>query len=236
MDWAIRSEKHEDQLDDQLRRMAYTIGVVLGDGYLQSYSAQKNGKWYPLQVVRVGKPDLDTIERVRDQIEAVFGARYAIMPKTLKSGLTFYQLHAYRRDIFEFFATNTALKTKIPEFFFSADADTKREMIAGLMDSDGYISERPDPKGVTRWNIGFSNTKRDLVSGLAALMSSLGVKIGKVCEYQKAEYALLYSINPNLRSFTDAGCYFRAERKAKKLSNCTNFMLGSETLHAAPST
>lgn len=230
---AISSEKLEAELREQLWACAYTMGVFLGDGNLHAYTAQKNGKWYPLQCVRFGKPDLDSLERVQQEIETVFGKRYALMKRKLESGLDFHILHAYRRDIFDFFAVNTANKTKIPDPYFSAPEAVRQALISGLMDSDGYVSYRETPH--RRWEVGFGNSERDLVAGLASLLRGLGVKVGGIGEYQKGEYRLMYRINPNVRSFVEAGCNFYAARKASKLSECLSFMLGSETLYAAPS-
>lgn len=230
---AISSEKHDADFQEQLWSVAYTMGFFLGDGNLHSYTAQKNGKWYPLQCVRFGKPDLDALQRVQDEIANVFGARYALMKRKLKSGIDFHILHAYRRDIFDFFATNTAMKTKIPDAYFTAPDEVKRALIAGLMDSDGYVSHT-DTEVSFMWQLGFGNTERELVSGLASLLKSLGVKVGVIGEHQKAEYRLLYRIRPNVRSFIEAGCNFHCARKKEKLSECLAYMLGSETTNAAP--
>lgn len=233
--WTTSSEKHLSKLAYQLSRCAYSMGFCLGDGYLQTYSAQKGGKWYALQVMRMGKPDRDVLERVQAEIEDVFGVKYAITPRILASGLQFYQLHAYRRDIFDFFAINTAMKTAIPEPYFSAPDNIKRDLVAGLMDSDGWISHRLMGENSERWDLGFGSTKRDLVAGLAAIMRSVGVKVGTMGEYKKDDYRLFYRIHPNVRSFVESGCYFHSARKAQKLADCQRYMLGSETLYAAPS-
>lgn len=235
VDWTISSEKYAVELVDQLSRCAYSVGQVLGDGHIQSYRVQKKGKWYPLQMVRIGTEDRDALERVRDEVEAVFGPKYAIMDyRVLKSGKVFYQVHLYRRDIFDFFAINTAMKTKIPDMYFSAPDAVKKELIAGLLDSDGYVSHRKFANH-EQWIVGFANTKRELVEGMAALLKSLGVKVGKIGETTKGEYRVVYRIAPNIRSFVEAGCYFRVARKAKKLNDCLDYMLGSETMYAAPS-
>lgn len=226
---AISSEKHHEQLS----RTAYSIGFILGDGYLQHYSAVKKGKRYPFQCIHVGKPDLDVVERVRDEIEATFGVKYAVFKQTLASGLPFYNLRAYRRDVFDFFAINTRYKAEIPKFFFSAPKDIKRDLIAGLMDSDGHISQSTQKNW---WQIGFGMTNREIVSGAANIMRSLGVKVGQIGECQQGDYRLFYRIRPNIRSFIEAGCYFHAERKTERLKAWESHVLGSETTSAAPVT
>lgn len=226
MDLAISSEKY----DEQLANTAYSVGFILGDCYLQSYSVVKNGKRYPAQCVRIGKPDLDAIERVRCEVKSCFDVEYAVMPRVLASGIVFHQLYLWRKDVFEFFSVNTAFKSKIPEFYFSANDNIKRDFVAGLMDSDGYIAQRFDG---SRWQVGFGMTNREIVAGAASIMRSLGVKVGSIGEDKKGDYRIVYRINPNIRSFIEAGCYFHAARKSDRLANCKAYLLGSETSNAA---
>lgn len=233
MDSIISSEKHDECLFKQLGDCSYSIGAFLGDGNLHAYTAVKNGKRYPLQCVRWGSDDYDMITRIQDEIETFFGKRYAIFERTLKSGKPFWILHAYRREIFDFFAVNTAQRTEIPHYFFSAPFEQKKALIEGMMDSDGYISER-EFDTYTRYEIGFGNTTRVMVEQLAALMRGLNVKVGAIGEYKKGDYVSMWRINPNMRSFLEAGLNFHVERKRHKLERAISYMLGSETLYAKP--
>jgi hypothetical protein len=67
-------------------------------------------------------------------------------------------------------------------------------------------------------------------------MRSLGVKVGRLGQYEKGQYMSMYGISPNIRSFVDAGLYFSSSRKASKLQEYKIHVLGSETLHAASTT
>ena len=223
-----------EELDRQLYALAYTVGAFLGDGNLHAYTAVKNGKRYPLQVVQFGTEDKDMLEVVQEEIEQEFGPKYAIFPIRLKSGSEFWRMNVYRRDIFDFLAVNTYNRAAIPQIYFSAPSVIKRQLICGLMDSDGHITSRTMPS--IRWEVGFGNTNYALTAGVASLLRSLGVKVGKIGTYQKGEYRVMYRIHPNMRSFAEAGPFFQVRRKAKKLERCISYLSGSETIHAAPVT
>jgi intein/homing endonuclease len=135
--------------------------------------------------------------------------------------------------VFDFFSINTQFKAIIPQFYFSASDDAKRDLIAGLMDSDGYITRICNKNKYTQWQIGFAMTKREIVAGAANIMRSLGVKVGKLGEYDKGNYQSMYGITPNIRSYIDAGCYFHSSRKSSRLQAYLEHVLASETLHAA---
>lgn len=201
-----------------LDRLAYSIGFFLGDGCLYSTTVKENGKTYPRNVIFVAKPDIECIERIQAQFEDVWGKRYAISTLTEKTGRKNYRMTAYQRDIFDFFAVNTAFKTKIPASVFAAEPEIKREVIAGLMDSDGFISKKVNPNGTARYQLGFECTDREIVGGLAALMQSVGVKVGSIGERQRGEYRPSWHISPNIASYQETGCYFYNKRRIERMS------------------
>lgn len=230
MDWTISSQIHE-----QLDACAYSVGVLLGDGYLSSEVNRKNGKAYPQYTVCFGQLEREIVERVRDEIDSVFGSRYAIFPRTLNSGKIFHRMHVCRKDIFDFFAVNTLYKQEIPGHYFSTSDDVKRDFIQGLMDADGYVSAR-EKNGMKWWNVGFANNKISIIRGLASLLQSMGVHVGKIGEYTKAGYRVVYRINPNIRTFGEKGPFFYCQRKRKSIEAYVSHVRGSETKRTAPST
>jgi intein/homing endonuclease len=228
--WTISSEKYHEQLS----QTAYSIGFILGDGCFHSASElHENGKWYSRRSIQIAKQDLEPIERVRDEIASTFGIKYSVFERKPEKGLLIYHLRAARRDVFDFFSVNTSFKAIIPQFYFSADDDVKRDLIAGLMDSDGYIAYSLVKAKYPQWQLGFAMTKREIVAGAANIMRSLGVKVGKIGEYEKGRYRNMHAIYPNIRSFIDAGFYFHSSRKNAKIQSYLDHVLGSETLHAA---
>jgi hypothetical protein len=222
--------------------LAYSVGFFLGDGSLYSgpFISSRNGKTYYHNDVVFVCSDLEPIQRVQDQIEQVFGKRYNLQERQLPSGIPHYSLTAHRREIYDFFSVNTAMRYEIPQYYFTASNETKLELCRGLMDTDGHCAEfvdRHDPRyEVKRWTVGFSNGKLAIVQGLASIMQSLGMKVGNISPAKKAGYRDVYIIRPNPRSFHESGMYFYATRKQAKFNRYVDHVLGSETLRVAPAT
>jgi len=223
-------------------KLAYSVGFFLGDGSLYSgpFISSRNGKTYYHNDVVFVCSDLEPVQRVQDQIEATFGKRYNMQTRTLPSGRPHYSMSAHRREIFDFFSVNTAMRGEIPPYYFSAPKDVKLELCRGLMDTDGFSAEfvdGTDPRyQIKRWMVGFSNGKLPIIQGLAAIAQSLGIKIGKISTAKKAGYQDVFIIRMNPRSFHEAGMFFYASRKQAKFNRYLEHVLGSETLRTAPAT
>lgn len=228
-------------------KLAYSVGFFLGDGCLYSgpFVSIRNGKTYYHNDVIFVCSDVEPVERVQAQIESVFGKRYNMQTRILPSGTPHYTLSAHRREIFDFFSVNTAMRFEIPKFYHSANKETKLELCRGLMDTDGFSAEWIDTTldkrvnkryAVKRWQIGFSNGKLPIVQGFASIMQSIGVKVGKICTQQKSGYRDMYCVHPNSRSFHEAGMFFYASRKQAKFDRYVAHVLGSQTLRTAPAT
>jgi hypothetical protein len=215
--------------------LAYLIGFFLGGGALYSgpFKSSRNGKTYFHNDVVFVCSDIEPVQIVQAQIEQAFGKRYNMQTRMLPSGLPHYVVTAHRREIFDFFAVNTAMRTEIPAYYFSAPRQAKIDLCQGLMDADGSCAEfvdKTDPRyEIKRRMLLFSNTKLPIIQGLASILQSLGVKVGKISVGQKKGYRDCYMIRPNPRSFHEAGMSFRASRKQAKFNRYIEHVLGSET-------
>lgn len=223
-DWTISREnaKHWD--------LAYSFGAFLGDGWLD-YQDHGHGAWF---VTGWACMDRDIIERVQEQVNANFNRNYKLQEYALKTGTRMYKIAATCQAVYFTFMTPTKVRTIIPEAFRNAPIEVVRELIAGLFDTDGSIRETQSLNGSktgynTRWQLSFGSTSRELVEDTAALLQRHGVKVGKIGEETRAHYKTVYKIQPNLRSFLDAGFYFCCQRKAERLRRYLG--IASETLH-----
>jgi intein-encoded DNA endonuclease-like protein len=229
----------EIDFDNQLYQLAYTIGLFLGDGSLSVYqkTSGTNGKRYVVFQTKFGNADIETIDRVRGQLADVFGVSYKIASTTLSSDKEFYELSSIRRIIFDFFSVNTRMKTRIPERLFGAPKEVRIELLRGILDADGWVSETSErPRPQQQWQIGFANTELVLVEGVASMLQKLGVKVGNISTKSRGGYRTIHTITPNIRSFIDAGLSFHAPRKQKKIDRYMNRVYASETLYTAPVT
>jgi intein-encoded DNA endonuclease-like protein len=208
--------------------LAYSLGAFLGDGYFK-YHYYGNGGWW---MIEVSTMDREIVETVREQIKSVFNADYTIKHRTLKSGVDFWTYRSTRKVIYDVFTSVTSLKTQIPQDIINAPRSVVIDFIAGLFDTDGTIVHNKED----RFQVKFGSTNKPLVECVASLLQRHGVMVGKIGEYTKSGYRTGYSIQPNIRSFIEAGFNFRVQRKLMRLGEYLIKVGASETMHAAPVT
>ncbi len=224
--------KAQIEMEDVIRPLAYSIGAFLGDGSARFVPGYGNGSWY---VVEVSTMDPEVPHRVAEEVNRFFGTNYKPFKRVLSSGTDFYIFRSSRAAIHHFFVNITSHRLRIPDELFSCDKDIMRDFIAGILDTDGSIAKSKIPSGY-RYQLKFSNTEKPIVEGVASILQKLGVKVGKVGVEQRGGYKTMYSIQPNIRSFFEAGCYFYVSRKLRRLSEYFDTVLASETMHTTPIT
>lgn len=222
MDWAISRENEF--------KAAYALGAFTGDGSV-TWSYAGNGGWF---TTRIDCMDVEIVRRWAREVLQVFGKSYAINNYKTKYGTVMYTASAKRKEVYDFFIGLTANKTRVPEGIARSNGQVVRDYIAGLFDTDGTVVFNNE----NRYQLKFGQVERRLVEETAAMLQREGVKVGKICEYTKSSYRTLYTIQPNIRSFIDAGFYFECNRKQKRLQEYEEKVasVASETLHAAPVT
>ena len=126
-----------------------------------------------------------------------------------------YRFRAYNKKLFKILVFETENKRCFPEFVMNSEKRIIAEFIAGLMDTDGYISTGTNKFGQQRFSLGFVNSGKWL-DEFIALLKKFGVKVGKKTlkkKYRSVNEKDCYQININLRSFVDNGFYFNCGRK-----------------------
>ncbi len=109
----------------------------------------------------------------------------------------------------------TNKKSEIPKFVINSDKKIIAEFIAGLMDTDGYISFGINKYGWKRFSLGFINSG-NWMNQFINLLKDVGVKVGKKTlkkKYRSINEKDCYQVNINLRSFIENGLYFCCKRK-----------------------
>ncbi len=185
---------------------AYLFGVYLGDGCCSKFTNH--------HCFTIISEDKDVIERTRDIINLFLNKNYPLTYLT-PNKTKLYKFRSWNKQLFEILVSETADKTKIPETIVNSKVQTIREFIAGLMDTDGYISVGINKVGQQRFSLGFVNSG-EWLDQFIVLLKQIGVKVGKKTlkkKYRSAKERDCYQININLRSFIDSGLYFNCRRK-----------------------
>jgi hypothetical protein len=214
-----------------MERCAYSLGFFLGDGNL---NAGADGT----RQVRFYKPDKEPLERVAREVLEVFGRSYAVAEdksKHVKSD--YWRLQLTHPMIFDFFVVNTRYRQEVPHEFFGAASPVQLALLAGLIDSDGFVSiasRGGERMQEMRCQMGFSNTNRHLVEQFAELGAAAGIKIQPVRESPPriAHWKTLYGVTVNIRSAWLAGLRLTSARKQRKLEQAVVMLSASETMYA----
>lgn len=191
-----------------IEMLAYVFGVYQGDGYYK-YHYYGNGGWY---MTEVSKGNKEVLENYQEIINNFFGTNYKLLSRKIKSGMVIWTLRTSKKVIYEVLNNATAFRTQVPYPIISGSRECKLEYIAGIFDTDGSVAENNG-----RHQLKFSSNELGIIQSVALILQKLGVKVGKIGTNEKGGYKTVYSIQPNLRSFHDAGCYFYNIKKAQRL-------------------
>ena len=191
-----------------VKNMSYSIGAIFGDGTIGVYSLASE---QTMHTVSIRCMDYECVKRVNDEVNKFFDESHKVYTYTnpngtIMYGTSFHSVHTHA--IFHYFVRE---KLFIPDEIFRADRDSQLDFVAGLFDTDGYVSA-----GV-RYRVGFASRHRTFVEDLVRLLSKLGVNVGSIYSQVSQYGTTIYVIKPNIRSFIMAGCYFYIPRKFNKL-------------------
>jgi len=189
---------------EEFRKLAYAVGFFLGDGHL--YVARSRGSFQ----VRFEKPDLECLEKVSRQLAEVFGNGGTIRVRRREGRAPVGCLIVCSRDVWEWLAGNTLMRRVVPREYFGEELAVQREVLAGLMDSDGSVER--NGRYVT---VRFTNCELGLVDAVRGLARNLGIGCGSVV--QDLRHARVgYRMTLNAEEYWRRG-YFVAARKQERL-------------------
>lgn len=192
-------------------KMAYIIGVTMGDGCIYDSGDRA--------YIKFVMEDRDIMEHVATFHTTLTGHHCNVRPIKKKPHLSALNLTNTRlaRDFCEL----TQRKTILPTL---TSVSAKMNFIAGLMDTDGHISQNTTTNGQsakrwTRFSLGFVNSGLWLGDFLK-LLQEFAVTVGKPVlkrKYRSCDEKDCWQVAINLKSFSAAGLFFRCQRKQNVL-------------------
>lgn len=149
--------------------VAWLIGLTHGDGYV-SLGTNKHGKPYGAVSWTCSSLDRELADQIHGKINralALFGVqaqqRFNVCENSVRSVVTSIRLAEY----FHRYIKQPHVPLQVPSFILQGSIDIRAAYLAGLMDSDGAVSNRP-PHLVTTVYPGFARQ-------VGAVLSSLGI-------------------------------------------------------------
>jgi len=206
-------------------KRAYLLGFHLGDGCL---TAGPRGS----TVVKYECIDEDIIELCSSILFSEFGSDVTVRENPKKHVFICVSQKLSVCEWVESLVGFAGYSKRWPKLIEGCSKELKIAFLAGLMDSDGFISIKYGQKYWHKKNqryytqrfmslIGFCNTAPWIVN-VVNLVQSLGVKTGGIKETirRKSGYKgtmPMKKVYFNEKSYIDSGCFFVGERKQSKL-------------------
>lgn len=185
----------------------YLVGVYLGDGCVTTHQGRL--------VFRLNTIDRDFAEAVESALQEHSDRRIGVHAFPVKgSGKPNISLRCGDPVLAERLRADTGAKTRLPEWVWTANHAALLAFIAGLMDSEGFVSR--NTHGATY--MGFKSTDvwfEDFVR----VLNRAGIEVGKIGVEQprKPGYRTPKRLHIKLASWVRAGAYFNIARKQERV-------------------
>lgn len=205
--------------------MAYLCGVILGDGYYGKNSREGANAKY--KYVMLKSVDSDFLDKFVKTIEVLTGKKYAIYQTVDKANKNRKPLHicrCYSPELVNETVFLTRNKTEIPNFVIDGDCEDKKQLIQGLMDSEGYITFSLNPLKQSSISLWFANTS-DWSKDFWYLVQSIGINVSKLyLRKMKDGRKNVHYFKIDILDYVNSGLSFNIKRKSERLDYIANIL------------
>jgi hypothetical protein len=202
-------KKRHFQYTEMTSDLSYIVGVYMGDG---SVYISMEGYGYFTH----GSVDMDFLEKVANCANVIFGQKPKI--KFLRkapnaNSRDMFGLHVCCTQFALWLRETTGNKGFIPKSISSGSLEIRIAFLQGLMDSEGYISERTTKEnGRTNTPSMNFSVKSEWIFDVRAMMIEIGIGVADITT-SSGQYR--YLIDP--RSYMQNGLTFTIRRKRERL-------------------
>lgn len=196
------------------KSFAYVLGVYLGDGCVTNVQGYDR--------FRLNTIDRDFAEATAKAIGAISAYRPIIngpyQDKRFTKSRPYYCLYCGDRALCRRLKDETQSKARIPGWMFDAQRDVQLAFVAGLMDSEGYVTDGKSTWTNRRFYMGFKCCD-GWIMDFARLLEHLGVRLSVSREKPRKEgYKAPTLLRIKMQSWIDAGGYFTCARKQNRVN------------------
>lgn len=213
------------------KNLAYIVGVFLGDGTICSDNRTFNLQSIDKDFVMITAKCLKELSQNK--------VKTCVMNRKTRAQRKVYAV--YLSDV-EFCRKLNALtddRQRLPVDIDKWDKEIQFELIAGLLDSEGYVS-------MSRIHVYNGRKVFDMKIGIGAvdiwiyelhdLLRRSRVKVGQVFREKIKSGKIFAKFVFNKKSFIENGLYFKIFRKQQRIENYKILFPGSTTIRGIPKT
>jgi len=213
------------------KSLAYIIGSFLGDGSIAS-----DKRTFTLQAI-----DKDFVEKVKVSLSNLSenSVQMTEIPRKTTANNLVYGIYLSDIKLVTELLTQTNKRQNLPIDFKDWKPDLQKELISGLLDSEGYVS-------MTRVHSYHGQPVFDMKIGIGAcdlwiyelhrFCQEQGIKVGQVTRELLKSGKIFAKFIFNKQSFIDYGLYFNIFRKQQRIENYKLLFPGSTTTRGIPKT
>lgn len=207
------------------KELAYLFGVYLGDGHISVDGVKNDGsKYYKFELSSIDKDfvefTLNCVKKINSNCNANIYVKYP--GNFLLDGKKYKRQKVYRigcgfTEYASLFKEETNNKHHIPYLIWNASLDIKRWFVAGIMDSDGWISHNCRKDGRYFYSIGVGQVEEGWIWEFKSLLQQMGVSIYKPQIRKKDGRKPFVQLDIRPITFVSSGLFFVIKRKQDKL-------------------
>ncbi|MEM7824681.1 MAG: adenosylcobalamin-dependent ribonucleoside-diphosphate reductase, partial [Candidatus Aenigmatarchaeota archaeon] len=173
IEWRSKYKKIENHSIELDKDLAWLIGYFIGDGSIDKRKYKIKGKLYEDLRLRFSGETITSLKKAKKIIKEKFGDYSRIVSDKRKNS---FILNCVGRKATSFFVnitkSNKTYSIGLPEFILKSNLTIIYSFLAGLIDSDGYVTK----DGKTK----YATTSKLLAEKLSVLSSLLGLGGGIV--------------------------------------------------------
>jgi len=213
------------------KNLAYIIGVFLGDGTICS-----DKRTFNLQVI-----DKDFAEETVKSLKELSNNKVSFkeMNRLTKANRIVYGVYLSDIKLCNKLLEITNNRKNLPIDFEKWEYIFQKELISGLLDSEGYVSMTKihtyNNQKVFNMTIGIGATDTWLYE-LYKFCQTKNIKIGKLTREKLKSGKIFAKFIFNKKSFISNGLYFKIFRKQQRIENYKILFPGSTTRRNIPNT
>lgn len=217
------------------KNLAYLLGVYMGDGAIWDNG---NGTMV-FGLMAIDKVFVEETARCIGEVTGETPSVHTCRKPDRRS--EYFRCQSTNADLIQYLVHETHAKTIIPSSVLEAPADLKKEFIAGVLDSDGYVA-------LSKRRMYGQHEVFDMRIGIAVqdtwlyefreMLLAMGVACTKVCRCTAlhTRSKIMYRFTIKKPSFIENGLYFKIPRKQSRIEYYKNLFPSSTTKRRIPFT